>query len=307
MTTVKRTIRTLTTAIAVLSLLLGLTGLALTAAPAAAAPADATATRADASTPGVSDSVARLYRATYNRDPDPSGKAYWVDLYVRGMPLTTIAEHFMVADEWKVRYGSVDDATFVALLYRNVLGREANSSGQAYWQGELGRGYPRAALLVSFSESQEHIDRTGTAQPVAPPPPPGPPVPAGTGTGMRIIYSNSGQRVWMVDAQDLVVDSYLVSGRAGVPRPGTYEVFSKSERAWAGHDGITMRWMVRFAHGSNLAIGFHSIPRYSDGRPLQSESQLGSYRSAGCVRQADHKAEALYRWAPVGTTVVVLR
>jgi len=104
-----------------------------------------------------------------------------------------------------------------------------------------------------------------------------------------------------------VVDTYLVSGRAGTPAAGAYQVYSKSERAWAGHDGITMQWMVRFAHGSSLAIGFHSIPRYADGRPLQTEAELGSYRSSGCVRQADHKAYALYQWAPIGTTVVVLR
>src|SRR3546814_3131256 len=68
-----------------------------------------------------------------------------------------------------------------------------------------------------------------------------------------------------------------------------------------------MKWMVRFAHGDRLAIGFHSIPRDAYGRPLQSESQLGTYRSSGCVRQADHKAQALYAWAPIGTRVVVLR
>ena len=111
----------------------------------------------------------------------------------------------------------------------------------------------------------------------------------------------------MVDSHNLVVDTYLVSGKAGEPAPGSYSVYSKSENAWAGHDGITMKWMVRFAHGSTLAIGFHSIPRDASGRPLQSESQLGTYRSSGCIRQADHKAQALYAWTPIGTRVVVLR
>ena len=68
-----------------------------------------------------------------------------------------------------------------------------------------------------------------------------------------------------------------------------------------------MNHMIRFAHGRTMAIGFHSIPRYPGGRPLQSEAQLGTWRSSGCIRQADHKAAALYRWTPVGTKVVVLR
>ena len=66
------------------------------------------------------------------------------------------------------------------------------------------------------------------------------------------MYGNSAHRVWLVDQWNLVVDTYLVSGRASTPAAGTYSVYSKSEQAWAGHDGITMRWMVRFAHGKDL-------------------------------------------------------
>lgn len=253
----------------------------------------------------MSDSVVRLYGATFDRAPDTAGLWYWVDLYRRGMPLTTLAEHFMTSQEWQTTVGSPDDATFVDRLYRNVLDRPADEAGSAYWQGELGRGYPRAALVVSFSESPEHVSATGTAAPVAPAP--WPKTPANSGSGTRIVYGGSAQRVWMVDSHNLVVDTYLVSGKAGVPAPGSYSVYSKSENAWAGHDGITMKWMVRFAHGDRLAIGFHSIPRDANGRPLQSESQLGTYRSSGCVRQADHRAKALYAWAPIGTRVVVLR
>jgi hypothetical protein len=132
------------------------------------------------------------------------------------------------------------------------------------------------------------------------------PVPPDSGRGRRIVYSNSQQRVWLVEADGIVTATYPVSGRRGVPNPGTYQVYSKSEKAWAGHDGITMAYMVRFARGKNLPIGFHAIPRDARGRPLQSEDALGEYRSAGCVRQADEDARLLYHWAEVGTTVVVL-
>lgn len=131
-------------------------------------------------------------------------------------------------------------------------------------------------------------------------------LPADSGDGRRIVYSNSAQRIWLVDDRNRVEDSWLVSGRRGVPRPGTYSVFSKSRRTSAGHDGITMEYMVRFAHGRSLAIGFHSIPVYTSGRPLQTEAELGQYRSAGCVRQRLPQAAQLYGWADVGTTVVVL-
>ncbi len=92
-----------------------------------------------------------------------------------------------------------------------------------------------------------------------------------------------------------------------MPAPGVYEVFSKSETAFAGHDGITMRYMVRFTRASSgLAIGFHSIPNYAGGEPMQTEEQLGEFHSAGCVRQSLGHAAALYEWAPVGTVVHVL-
>lgn len=133
-----------------------------------------------------------------------------------------------------------------------------------------------------------------------------PPVPSESGDGRRVVYSNSDQRVWLVEADGTVTDTYLVSGKRGVPAPGGYEVFSKSELAYAGHDDITMSHMVRFAHGANLPIGFHAIPNDGNSRPLQTEEALGEYRSAGCVRQSPGHAADLFAWADIGTRVVVL-
>jgi len=140
----------------------------------------------------------------------------------------------------------------------------------------------------------------------APAPPSAPGLPAGSGRGRRIVYCVGCQRVWLVEANEAVLQTHLVSGRAGVPRPGTYRVFSKSERAVAGSRKATMRNMVRFARGRTLAIGFHSIPRNLRGRPIQAESDLGNFRSLGCVRQSDANALILYNFAPLGTPVVVV-
>ena len=134
------------------------------------------------------------------------------------------------------------------------------------------------------------------------------PAPNDSGEGRRIVYSVSKQRVWLIEADETLTDTYLVSGRRGTPRPGTYSIFLKSPRARATHDGITMRYMVRFTRAtSGVAIGFHDLPRYANGRPMQTTAQLGTYRSGGCVRQDRAHAIQLYEWAPIGTTVVVLR
>lgn len=259
--------------------------------------------------PGVSDSIVRLYLAVFDREPDPDGLDYWVERYMAGTPLDEVGAWFISSAEWQTTYGDVDDTAFVGLLYQNVLDRQPDPGGQAFWLDQLATSASRTDLLLGFSESVEFVAATATASPMAPPAPPPsyPDLPADSGVGRRVVYSNSEQRVWWVDENELVVNSYPVSGRRNTPSPGTYSVFSKSEKAWAGHDGITMNHMVRFARGTRLAIGFHSIPRYSNGRPMQTEAELGSYRSAGCVRQRDDTAEALFNWAEVGTTVVVTR
>ncbi len=154
----------------------------------------------------------------------------------------------------------------------------------------------------------------GLLSPPAPPPAPAPPTQAeplappgsssvpDSGTGRRVVYSNGQQRVWLVEEDGRVDSTYLVSGRRGDPSPGTYSVFSRSRHARSG--AVRMEYMVRFAKTQGLDIGFHAIPVGKRG-PIQSESELGQYRSKGCVRQSVADAAHLWDWAPVGTTVVV--
>jgi lipoprotein-anchoring transpeptidase ErfK/SrfK len=68
-----------------------------------------------------------------------------------------------------------------------------------------------------------------------------------------------------------------------------------------------MRYMVRFTQGERAAIGFHDIPRDDQGRPVQTRAQLGRPLSSGCIRQARPDAIALWRFAGIGTSVVVVR
>jgi lipoprotein-anchoring transpeptidase ErfK/SrfK len=133
-------------------------------------------------------------------------------------------------------------------------------------------------------------------------------VPAGSGTGRRIVYQERTMHLWVVAADGSVVRDYPVTGRPGWPRPGTYQVFSKSPATASPKYGVTFRYMVRFAHGRTLNIGFHDIPRtMGTGRPIQAEEDLGApVGHGGCVRQRTVDAQWLYGWATIGTTVVVL-
>ena len=134
-----------------------------------------------------------------------------------------------------------------------------------------------------------------------------PSLPADSGSGRRIVFAMADQRVWLVGEEDDDVErSYLVSGSlTDNLHPGTYSVYSKSEEAVGIDDSGTMKYMVRFAHGPNAAIGFHDIP-VLDGAKVQTVDQLGTPQSHGCIRQLRADAKALWDFAPVGTTVVVV-
>lgn len=131
-------------------------------------------------------------------------------------------------------------------------------------------------------------------------------LPADSGKGRRIVFSEEAQRVWLVRSNGSVRRTYLVSGSVVENLdPGTYAVYSKSRWAVGVDDSGVMEFFVRFTHGDQAAIGFHTIPTKL-GTTLQSRSQLGTPQSHGCIRQAKADAIALWNFAPEGTAVVVI-
>lgn len=133
-----------------------------------------------------------------------------------------------------------------------------------------------------------------------------PAVPAGSGAGRRVVYSVGAQRVWLVNQDESLHGTWLVSGRAGEPSPGAYSVFSRSRHARAQAPGITMEFMVRFVRTAGLPIGFHSIPVNRRGVPIQTVDKLGSYQSLGCVRQRYEDAAVMWEFAQIGTPVIAV-
>jgi hypothetical protein len=131
-------------------------------------------------------------------------------------------------------------------------------------------------------------------------------LPEGSGTGKRVVFSESRQRVWLVNEDEQVERTYLVSGSVyDNLDPGAFNVYSRSEDAWGVDDSGSMKYFVRFTQGdTGAAIGFHDIP-IKDGVPAQTEAQLGTPLSHGCVRQRRSDAIALWKFAPLGTSVIV--
>lgn len=100
--------------------------------------------------------VVRHYLAVLGRPPDAAGLAYWCGAMHTGLGTAGLAAAFAGSGEFASAYGDLGPADFVGALYRNVLGREADPAGLAYWAGELSAGREtRASLLEIFVESPE--------------------------------------------------------------------------------------------------------------------------------------------------------
>ena len=83
-----------------------------------------------------------LYIATFGRAPEASGFTFWLNNLTSGtLTLQNIAKQFFDATETKLRYPeSLSYGDFVDEVYNNVLNRDAEASGKAYWVDRLEKG-----------------------------------------------------------------------------------------------------------------------------------------------------------------------
>ncbi|MBB5747282.1 DUF4214 domain-containing protein [Brevundimonas variabilis] len=104
--------------------------------------------------------IARLYDATFDRLPDAAGLAGQLAALNAGTSLLTLAANFAASPEFQARYGALSNQAFVEQLYRFCLDREGDAAGIAVQVNALNTGTSRAALLLAFSESPEHVALT---------------------------------------------------------------------------------------------------------------------------------------------------
>ncbi len=105
----------------------------------------------------------RLYRAVFGRAPDVEGFSFWLGQHHSGRPMSEIAALFASSPEFSAQYGrNPTDEAIVDALYRNVLGRPGDAGGIDYWLGRRRSGMTVVDLLLSFADSPENLQRTGT-------------------------------------------------------------------------------------------------------------------------------------------------
>jgi len=103
--------------------------------------------------------VARLYVAAFGRNADSAGLIVQYAGLRNGLSLAQLGDGVVASAEFASRYGTLSDAAYVNALYQNVLGRAGDTSGVTFYQGALGRGASRGAILAAFADSDEERGR----------------------------------------------------------------------------------------------------------------------------------------------------
>ncbi len=128
-------------------------------------------------------------------------------------------------------------------------------------------------------------------------------------TDGKVIYiSLSKQRLWAYDGDKLVFD-FLVS--TGLPteehpnrdtKPGVFRIKTKLPEARSNLWNLDMPYWMGIYDAGNVENGIHAMPS-RNGRLVSW--RVGSRGSFGCVVLNVPDAAKLYRWAPLGTPVVI--
>ncbi|CAL1690066.1 hypothetical protein MMB232_00186 [Brevundimonas subvibrioides] len=101
--------------------------------------------------------ILRIYDATLDRGPDAFGLDGWLQARAGGTTLVQMANSFVNSDEFKARYGALDNDAFVSLLYNFCLNRNVDPLGLKSYTDLLKSGaWSRGDVVLSLSESVEH-------------------------------------------------------------------------------------------------------------------------------------------------------
>ncbi|MFI6929992.1 hypothetical protein [Streptomyces sp. NPDC050287] len=178
--------------------------------------------------------------------------------------------------------GFVTGLTAAALAGVGFLGHQAAANVPADLAAPPANGSPAAAASKS-----PRAGRNPTA------------LPAASGTGERVVYTLSGDRVWLVGRGDKVRRTFAVAPGSVDPEPGSYAVTSRSSSV-TGTDGTPVEHVVRFANVNGLPIGFSAAVNHV-APPVDPGARTGG------IRESRADGAAMWRFATIGAKVVVIR
>jgi len=107
-----------------------------------------------------------------------------------------------------------------------------------------------------------------------------------------------------------LIGTHKVStGKWTTPTPiGTFTIRNKITVAYSRPYDLYMEWWMAFS--ADGSYGLHALPYWKTaggGKYYEGTGHLGTPVSHGCIRQSLTEAARLFRWAEIGTTVIITR
>jgi len=103
--------------------------------------------------------VRRDYEKYLGRAPDAAGLIYWVVLAQAGLTDESLAAGILSSPELSAGHGTTDQA-WIAAVYEDLLGRQADAASEAYWMAQLEAGGQRIDVAYRIAGSEERARRT---------------------------------------------------------------------------------------------------------------------------------------------------
>ncbi len=121
----------------------------------------------------------------------------------------------------------------------------------------------------------------------------------------RIEVSVSQQRLRAYENDALVFNWVCSTGGVATPtRFGTFQVLDKIPEAWSSVWALRMPYWLGIYWAGGSENGIHALPIFRSGQVLWA-GNLGHRISYGCIVLDTPNAARLYRWAEIGTPVIV--
>ncbi|MGY4877711.1 DUF4214 domain-containing protein [Vreelandella aquamarina] len=112
----------------------------------------------------LAESVVRLYLGVLDREPDQEGLEYWLEAGDQEGGLETLANTFLNSDEFLGDEQQLSVDKVLDTLYRQVLKRAPDASGERYWQDRFEQEEMALGdLVLAFTESPEFQRKSQSA------------------------------------------------------------------------------------------------------------------------------------------------
>lgn len=123
----------------------------------------------------------------------------------------------------------------------------------------------------------------------------------------KIVVDISEQRCWRYEGDKLLNTWRCSTGRNNSTKTGNFRVQSKLRKAYGSTWNIWMPWWMGIYWSGPVENGIHGLPWNAKTGGRTWAGLVGTPITYGCVMFNDKAAETLWRWADIGTRVVIKR